>query len=270
MLAGKPRSEGAQLCVPSLQLLTSVDSTSCVQMSVKQGRDVLANLAGMLSGAHRCSNAAQPLQTKEAKPVVGVVAVWLYVNMLDAAQKSVRERCLLQKDLGCLFARPWPPPQPSPQKLPKGREFIRENDLIRENGGWILLLLLFLLPGYLSSTWLSFFFRLFKPRNQGVLLQASMASLAAVVHFVLQRWWCKWLSRCCASITSLIQMGELATKQTWLWAVTLPPFCVQRVSLISLCIAVAHVAAQEEQSTDCRWLQANRLLRPHPSQLCLV
>lgn len=59
---------------------------------------------------------------------------------------------------------------------------------------------------YLSSTWLSFFFRLFKPRNQGVLLQASMTSLAAVVHFVLQRWRCKWLSRRCASIASLIHM----------------------------------------------------------------
>lgn len=62
----------------------------------------------------------------------------------------------------------------------------------------------------------------------------------------------------------------LATKQTWLWAVALPPFCVLRVSLISLCIAVARIAAQEEQSTGCRPLHANRLLRPHPSQLCLV
>lgn len=109
-MAGKPRSEGAQLCVPSLQLLTCVDSTSCVQMSVKQGRDVLADLAGVLSGAHTCSNAAQPLHTKEAEAAVGVVALWLDVNTLYAAQRSVREWYLLQNDLGCLFARHSPPP----------------------------------------------------------------------------------------------------------------------------------------------------------------
>lgn len=96
--------------MPPLQLLTCVDSTSCVQMSVKQGRDVLADLAGVLSGAHTCSNAAQPLHTKEAEAAVGVVALWLDVNMLYAAQRSVREWYLLQNDLGCLFARHSPPP----------------------------------------------------------------------------------------------------------------------------------------------------------------
>lgn len=134
--------------MPPLQLLTCVDSTSCVQMSVKQGRDVLADLAGVLSGAHTCSNAAQPLHTKEAEAAVGVVALWLDVNMLYAAQRSVREWYLLQNDLGCLFARHSPPPHTHTPNLPKGREFSRENDLIRENRGWILLLLLFHLPGY--------------------------------------------------------------------------------------------------------------------------
>lgn len=68
--------------MPSLQLLTSVDSTSCVQLSVKQGRDVLDNLAGVLSDTHRCTNVAHPEHTKEDKPGSGSGAVLLYVNTL--------------------------------------------------------------------------------------------------------------------------------------------------------------------------------------------
>lgn len=96
-------------------------------MSVKQGRDALDDLAGVLSGTHRCANVTHLLHTKENKPVIGSVVVLLYVNALCVVQGSMRERYPPEKDLcvristACLpgFA------------LPIGIQLSRENDLIK-------------------------------------------------------------------------------------------------------------------------------------------
>lgn len=89
--------------------LTSVDSTSCVQMRVKQGKDVLDNVAGVLSDTHRCTNVTHLLHTKENKPD------W-FSGSFAVCKRAVccsgkRERMVptaegsLHPYLNCLFAR---------------------------------------------------------------------------------------------------------------------------------------------------------------------